>query len=359
MSDTIHIALRGNLGTFTLDVEFAAPMSGITALFGPSGCGKTTILRSVAGLNHIAGRIDIGQEIWQDETLFLPTHRRPIGYVFQEASLFPHLSVKQNLVYGARRAKASNVAIHFDDVVDLLGLAQLIDRSPMHLSGGERQRVSIGRALLSQPRLLLMDEPLSALDRMAKNEILPYFEKLHSSLKIPILLISHDISEVERLADHLVLLSKGRVVASGQLNDVLTAPDSPFAARSDFAAILPGRVSRIEQDGIAAVDVSGAEILILSDHLVPGDAVRVRIAASDVSIARQRASDSSILNALPAQIIQVDHLSASETSLRLGLANGSSHFRARVSRRSAKALALREGEEVIAQIKTVSLVANR
>src|SRR5690606_16699426 len=170
-------------------------------------------------------------------------------------------------------AKAASSAIHFDDVVDLLGLAQLVDRSPTYLSGGERQRVSIGRALLSQPRLLLMDEPLSALDRMAKDEILPYFEKLHSSLKIPILLVSHDISEVERLADYLVLLSTGRLVASGPLNQVLSAPDSPFATRSDFAAILPGRVSRTDLDGIATVDIGGAKIFVLSDHLKRQDAV--------------------------------------------------------------------------------------
>ena len=358
MSDQISIRLAGQLGQFDLKVDFGAPMHGITALFGPSGCGKTTILRSVAGLNRIPGEIRVGGETWQNERLFLPTHKRPIGYVFQEPSLFPHLSVRQNLTYGARRTKAKH-AIRFNDVVELLGLAHLIDRWPTHLSGGERQRVSIGRALLSQPRLLLMDEPLSALDRMAKDEILPYFEALHASLKIPMLLVTHDISEVERLADHLVLLKAGRVQASGRLSDVLTAPDSPLAARSDFAAVLPGLVDRIDPDGIAVVKVGETETYLLADSLSPGDSVRVRIAAGDVSIARQRAQDSSILNAVPVRILGIEPMGVSETGLLLGLPNGAGQFRACISRRSAARLNLQEGDEVIAQIKSVSLLANR
>jgi len=358
MSELISVALAGKLGTFDLNVDFAVPMHGISALFGPSGCGKTSVLRSVAGLNRIPGRIRVGEDTWQDDSLFLPTHKRPIGYVFQEASLFPHLSVRQNLSYGARRTKSTH-SIRFDEVVELLGLARLIDRSPTHLSGGERQRVSIGRALLSQPRLLLMDEPLSALDRMAKDEILPYFEALHSNLKIPILLVTHDISEVERLADHLVLLREGRLVASGPLNEVLSAPDSPLAVRSDFAAILPGRVKRIDPDGIAVLSVAGTEIYVLADHLTTGDIIRVRIAAGDVSIARQRAQDSSILNAVPVRITQIHHIGMNETGLLLDLGNGAAQFRARLSRRSATNLDLHEGDEVIAQIKSVSLVANR
>ena len=358
MSDQISIRLDGRLGTFEIDVDFFAPMHGITALFGPSGCGKTTILRSVAGLNRIPGEIRVGGDIWQNERLSLPTHKRPIGYVFQEASLFPHLSVRQNLTYGALRTKAEH-AIRFEEVVELLGLAHLIDRWPSHLSGGERQRVSIGRALLSQPRLLLMDEPLSALDRMAKDEILPYFEALHSSLKIPILFVTHDISEVERLADHLVLLKSGRVQMSGRLSDVLAAPDSPLATRSDFAAVLPGRIEGIDPDGIAVVKIGTTEIYLLADSLSPGEPVRVRIAAGDVSIARQRAQDSSILNAVPVRILGIEAIGVSETGLLLGLPDGAGQFRARISRRSTIRLNLQEGEEVIAQIKSVSLLANR
>ena len=358
MSDRIKIALDGRLGNFNLNVDLALPMRGISALFGPSGCGKTSILRSVAGLNRIPGTIQVGGETWQNHTVFLPTHRRPIGYVFQEASLFPHLSVRQNLLYGAKRTRSPGV-IRFDDVAELLGLGRLIDRSPANLSGGERQRVAIGRALLSQPSLLLMDEPLSALDRQAKDEILPYFEALHTGLKIPILFVTHDIAEVERLADHLVLLREGKAVASGPLNEVLSAPDSPLFARSDFAAVLGGRVERIDPDGIATVQSDNMRLLVLGDRLQPGEPVRVRIAAGDVSIARSRAADSSILNALPVRIIRIDDIGAHETSLLLDPGNGTGLFRARISRRSAMRLALREGEDVIAQIKSVSIVANR
>jgi molybdate transport system ATP-binding protein len=360
MLDVISVALKGAVGTFQLDVGFDAPMHGITALFGPSGCGKTTILRAVAGLTRLSGRIAIGDDVWQDGQTHVPTHRREIGYVFQEASLFSHLSVRQNLLYGEKRAAKGERKVKFDEIVDLLGLEPLISRAPEHLSGGERQRVAIGRALLSQPRLLLMDEPLSALDRMAKDDILPYFEALHANLKIPILLVSHDISEVERLADTLVLLDKGRLVGRGPLNDVLSAPYSPLATRRDFAAVLPARLLRYDTDGIAVLDVAGREVLALAGGMEPGDTVRVRIAAADVSLARNRHEASSILNALPARIVGIESLSEAEASVRLDFgATGEALIRARITRRSLNALELGEGQEVIAQIKSVSLAANR
>lgn len=358
MSERIEVELSGTLGGFRLGTAFDAPMRGITALFGPSGCGKTSVLRSVAGLNRLPGRIAIGPEIWQDGARFLKPHHRPIGYVFQEASLFPHLSVRQNLDYGARRARVANPKIRFDEVVSLLGLSRLVDRDPAHLSGGERQRVSIGRALLSQPRLMLMDEPLSALDAMAKDEILPYFEALHANLSIPILYVTHDLTEVERLADHLVMLEAGRVVASGPLNETLTR--SAIGARRDVASVLPGRVVRLDADGIAAIDVEGAELLVVAKTLEESQAVRVRIAAGDVSLARRIAPDTSILNTLPVTIVSIDILGEAEALLRLSLGkSGKDGILARISRRSLDRLALREGEGVIAQIKGVSLLASR
>ena len=193
-------------------------MRGVTALFGPSGCGKTTVLRCVAGLQMLRdGYLSIGGEVWQDGAAFRPPYQRSVGYVFQEASLFPHLSVRRNLLYGHRRAlrRGTGEATRFDEVVELLGMQGLLDRSPLRLSGGERQRVAIGRALLSQPRLLLMDEPLAGLDRLSKDEILPYLEALHTALSIPILYVSHDIAEVERLADHLVLMQAGQWSRAG------------------------------------------------------------------------------------------------------------------------------------------------
>lgn len=357
-AQTIHVRLEGKLGAFSLDVDFQAPMQGVTALFGPSGCGKTSILRCVAGLQHMSGTIAVGDDVWQDETHFRAPHKRSIGYIFQEASLFQHLSVRKNLTYGERRSKNSGTRIRLDDVVGLLGLAHLIDRDPVHLSGGERQRVSIGRALLSQPRLLLMDEPLSALDRMAKDEILPYFEALHANLSIPIILVSHDISEVERLADHLVALKAGRVVSSGPLNLALTDPDLPFGRGRDSAAVLPATVVRKDEDGIAVLDVLGTEIFVIGDALEAGHPVRVRIAASDVSIARERPAESSILNLLPARIVGIDPVGGAEANVRLSLAEQKGFdFIARLSKRSLARLDLHVGETIVAQIKSVSFTA--
>lgn len=219
----INAAFRGSLGNFTLDVELSLPATGVTAIFGPSGCGKTSVARCIAGLQRMTeGFCAVDDDIWQDSSSFRPVHRRPIGYVFQEASLFPHLSVRRNLLFGAPNKSRAQIA--FGEVVELLGLAALLDRSPYRLSGGERQRVAIGRALLSQPKLLLMDEPLAALDRTTKDEILPFLERLHDRLSLPVLYISHDMSEIERFADHLVLMEQGRVVDSGPLHSLHPIP---------------------------------------------------------------------------------------------------------------------------------------
>ncbi len=236
----IRARFAGRLGSFDFDVGFVAPGRGVTALFGPSGCGKTTALRCIAGLERIAGEFALGDEIWQDAARFVPPHRRAVGYVFQEASLFPHLSVTGNLTFGQRRAADRGVALA--EVVSLLGLGGLLDRAPGRLSGGERQRVAIGRALLSQPRLLLMDEPLSALDRDGKSEILVYLERLHDVLSIPVIYVTHDMGEVERLADHLVLLERGRVIGAGDLHVMLAAGDLPLSRRPGAAAVIEGRL---------------------------------------------------------------------------------------------------------------------
>jgi molybdate transport system ATP-binding protein len=212
MSGMIDGAFEGRLGAFALDAEFSFPPSGITALSGPSGSGKTTLLRCIAGLTRLAGRLTVAGEAWQDGRTFLPAHRRPVGVVFQEASLLEHLTVRGNLAYGAKRTRAK-VEIGFDDTVELLGLAPLLGRAVGALSGGERQRVALGRALLSQPRLLLMDEPLSSLDAGAKAEILPYLERLHRTLAIPALYVSHDAAEIARLADRVLYMRGGRIVA--------------------------------------------------------------------------------------------------------------------------------------------------
>ena len=212
--DTIRLSFKDTLGSLHLDIAFDAPLKGVTALFGPSGCGKTTILRCIAGLHRShTGNCVVGADIWQSTTYFKPIHERPIGYVFQEASLFPHLSVKSNLLFGSRDAQKDR-SQQFSEIIELLGIDKHLNRSPKNLSGGERQRVAIGRALLSEPRLLLMDEPLSALDRLTKEEFMPYLERLQTTLSIPIFYVSHDINEVERLADHLVIIENGQLIAS-------------------------------------------------------------------------------------------------------------------------------------------------
>jgi molybdate transport system ATP-binding protein len=243
MTAGVEGRFSGRLGPFELDAEFSLAPTGITALSGPSGSGKTSLLRCIAGLTRLPGRLVVDGEVWQDGRTFLATHRRPVGVVFQEPSLLHHLSVRGNLDYGARRSSAKGTSL--DEVVDLLGLAALLARSTTHLSGGERQRVALGRALLSQPRLLLMDEPLSSLDAASKAEILPYLERLHRALSIPALYISHDAGEVARLADHVLYMRDGRIVPApaSALDDARQALAAMSAAEKDrlaLAAILAG-----------------------------------------------------------------------------------------------------------------------
>ncbi len=218
----------GALGGFRLNAVFALEPTGVTALSGPSGSGKTTLLRCIAGLTRLSGELRVAGDVWQDAHTFVPPHRRPVGVVFQDASLLAHLSVRSNLEFGAKRTSAKP-DISFDDTVDLLGLAPLLARSAVNLSGGERQRVALGRALLSQPRLLLMDEPLSSLDAVAKAEILPYLERLHRSLAIPALYISHDPIEIARLADRVLFMKDGVITT------VSEAPEDPSLEGLDSA----------------------------------------------------------------------------------------------------------------------------
>lgn len=355
-SELIDVQLQGMLGQFQLDVNFQVPMHGVTALFGPSGCGKTSILRAIAGLEKIPGRIVIGEQVWQEQRRFIPPHKRPVGYVFQEASLFPHLSVQENLCFGLQRVKHKKPVILLQEVIDLLGLGPFIKRHSTHLSGGERQRVAIGRALLSQPELLLMDEPLSALDKHAKEDILPYFERLANHLALPIILVSHDLSEVERLADHLVALRQGRVLSATPLSDALVDPQLPFSQSEDSAAVWSGVIEQVEDDGMVGVKVSGQTIWCPGPNLGLGAAVRLRIGARDVSLAREQPQQSSILNFLPVRISQVQVLNPAEVMVHLALDGESNlRFMARITRRSAQALQLQTGMKVIAQIKGVSL----
>lgn len=355
---------RGRLGSFDLDAVFTVPATGITGLFGPSGCGKSTVLRCLAGLQYLPdGRCEVDGEIWQDHATFLPPHRRRIGYVFQEANLFQHLLVKGNLLYGAPRRRAEQVgAIAFDEVIDLLGLAHLMQRSPQHLSGGERQRVAIGRALLSQPQLLLMDEPLSALDRLTKDEILPFLERLHARLSLPVIYVSHDITEIERLADHLILMRSGRVIGAGPLCELQSDPSLPLATARDAAVNFEAVTESYDADyGLLALRIDGGRLLVPSEPVEAGERRRVRIAAGDVSLALESPRRSSILNALQARIVSTSSVGTNEVLvvLALGPDGRGARLLARVSRRSWVQLQLAEGVSVIAQVKGVALVPGR
>ena len=368
MSDSHHAIttkLSGQMGSFTLDVAFEIPTRGITALYGPSGCGKTTVLRCLAGLERLPGRISVGGHVWQDTATdrFLPTYRRDIGYVFQEASLFPHLSVRGNLLYGARRAgnAPATDGLDLDGVAGLLGIGHLLGRAPATLSGGERQRVAVGRALLSRPRLLLMDEPLSALDRLTKEEILPYFEILHERLALPIVYVSHDLAEIERLADTLVMMTAGRLVAAGPLRNLQTDTRLPLLRVSDASVVLEGQVMRHDHEfALTTFAVEGGEMIVPGLHGQPGDTRRLRIAASDVSLVRSVQKDTTILNCLPARIESIEAVGkAPQVHVILSLGDGGTRIVARITRRSLTSLSLEPGMALFAQIKSVSLVAAR
>lgn len=371
MSDghsTIDVAFAGTLGAFSLDVAFSAPMRGVTALFGQSGCGKTTVLRCMAGLQRLGGRLSIGDDIWQDDKagIFRRPHERQIGYVFQEASLFPHLSVRRNLLYGARRAGREDTVrvLNLDEVVGLLGIGHLLERAPLALSGGERQRVAIGRALLSGPRLLLMDEPLAALDRMTKEEILPYLETLHENLSIPIFYVSHDISEVDRLADVLVLLDRGRVVACGPLAELESNPALPLLRAPEAAVTIEGRVTGIDKVfGLTQVAVAGGSVVVPGYRGGIGSSLRLRIGAADVSFALARPVETTILNCLAARVVSVTGVGDDEVQVNvvaaLGEDGSGARIVGRVTRKSQTALELAPGVPVFAQIKSVALIGQR
>jgi molybdate transport system ATP-binding protein len=341
---------------FSLEVDLALPDRGVTALFGPSGSGKTTLLRCIAGLERARqGFLSFKGEIWQDDTTWLPTHKRPLGYVFQEASLFPHLTVLGNLRYGLKRATTEQ-KVSLDQAVELLGIGHLLDRKADRLSGGERQRVAIARALAISPRLLLMDEPLAALDLKRKQEILPYLERLHDELEIPVLYVSHAPDEVARLADHLVAMEDGRVVANGPLIETLARIDLPIRLGEDIGVVLDAIVG--ERDAawhLARMDFPGGSLWTRDLGTFVGRKVRVRVLARDVSVTRQRQTQTSIQNLLPGRVSAI----ANDEHPGLALVRiqvGASVLIARLAKRAVAALELSPGQEIWVQVKTVALL---
>jgi molybdate transport system ATP-binding protein len=358
----IEARLRLPRQDFLLDVTLALPSQGITALFGPSGCGKTTVLRALAGLEQAAGRVALNGEVWQDDATgrFVPTHRRPLGYVIQDAALFPHLDVRGNLDYGRKRTTSEPGRIALDAVIELLGIGHLQTRRPATLSGGERQRVAIARDLATGARLLLLDEPLAALDAARKAEILPYLERLHLELAVPIIYVTHAMDEVARLADHLVLMRDGHVEAAGALGDLLTRTDLPLAQLDDAGVVITAEVA--EHDALhcmTRLTHHGSSLWVGPSPALTGQPVRARILARDVSVTRQPPAETSILNVLPVVLEHVQREpSTALLSLRVG--HGTPHqpwtLLARITSRSLDVLNLHPGDTLHAQIKGVALM---
>jgi molybdate transport system ATP-binding protein len=353
----LAVDIEKRLGDFAIKVAFESK-GGVTALFGSSGSGKTSIVNMVAGLiKPDRGRIALDDQVLFDSTarVNVPLHQRRIGYVFQEGRLFPHLTVQQNLAYSRLFVSRPPAAGEFDHVVGLLGLDGLLARRPAQLSGGEKQRVAIGRALLAQPRLLLLDEPLASLDQVRKREILQYLELLRDDVRIPIIYVSHTVEEVVRLADTVVLLSSGKVVAVGDVEEVMGRPDlRPAAGVFEGGAVIDARVTGqdIEYD-LATLAFDGGTLTVTNLDALIGEPVRVRVRARGVSIALEPPQRISIQNVLRGRIAAID--SGRDGIVDVTIAVGAVMLRSRVTRRAAHQLALAPGLDVYALIKAVSL----
>ena len=358
----IHTRLKLNYSGFSLDVDLQLPGRGVTALYGHSGSGKTTCLRCIAGLEQAEqGFIQVNDEVWQDgdKGVFVPPHKRALGYVFQEASLFSHLSVRANLEFGLRRIPRQQRRVDMAHATELLGIGHLLGRDPQNLSGGERQRIGIARALLTSPKLLLMDEPLAALDTQRKNEILPYLQRLHDELDIPVLYVSHSQDEVARLADHLVLLSNGKALASGPIGETLARLDLPLALGDDAGVVIEGHVSAYDADyQLLTLQLPNTALSIRVAHspMAEGQALRCKVQARDVSLSLQGVEQSSILNRLPVTVIsEICADNAAHVLIRLNAAG--TPLLARITRYSRDQLGVHPGQQLWAQIKAVAVLA--
>ena len=345
--------------SFQLDVDLKLPNSGVSVLFGESGSGKTSVLRCIAGLQKPASsRLEINDRVWQDssQNLFLPAYQRPVGYVFQQANLFPHLTVSENINFGVKRLGRSHQPAALTDLIELLGISQLLKRYPVKLSGGEQQRVAIARALALNPEILLLDEPLAALDLKRKQEVLPYLQRLQQSLQIPMIYITHSLTEMAQLADHLVLLANGRVLAAGDLSSTLTQIDLPWAQQRDASVVWP--VTLVEHDHheqLSKVSFAGGELYLPLINAALGKLLRLQIFARDVSITLHYPAASSILNIISATITEIKQLEPGQVLLKLKV--GESILLAHITAKSSRLLNLLVGGQVYVQIKGSSVVS--
>jgi len=358
MTQPITARFQLDYGSFQLDVDLSLPGTGVTVLFGHSGSGKTTLLRCIAGLQQAQqGFLKINGKVWQDteHQVFLPTHKRSLGYVFQEANLFPHLTVAGNLQFGLKRIAKSPGAADLQHIVELLGIDHLLERMPDRLSGGERQRVAIARAVALNPEVLLMDEPLASLDFKRKQEILPFLSRLHQQLNIPVLYVTHSQQEVAQLADHLVILAEGRAQASGSLMETLSRLDVPLAQDREAATVWQVTIAEHEPDyHLTRVEFDGGSLSLPVIEVPIGTPLRVQIYARDVSIALEAPAATSILNVLPATITGIADDHGGQTVVRLQV--GNQPLLAHITRKSALLLGLRLDMPVYVQIKGTSIL---
>jgi molybdate transport system ATP-binding protein len=343
--------------SFKLDVDIDIPGQGITTIFGESGSGKTSLLRCIAGLEkNAAGSLNVNGELWQNSSVFVPTHKRSLGYVFQEASLFTHLTAMGNLRYAIKRSNQNAVPDLLKQVVNVMGIEGILSQFPQQLSGGEKQRVAIARALLSQPTLLLMDEPLASLDTARKLEILPYLERLRSHFNIPILYVSHAVDEIVRLADHAVIMQQGRVIAQGGITELFSRVDLPLGVNNEVGAILECKVvQRDTQWHLMRVAFDGGELWLPNVENTQNNRQRIRVLASDVSLTLTPHTDSSILNVLSGYIAEIiDDQDPAMSLIRLKV--GESYLLARLTQKSLQNLALTLGKGIWIQIKSAAIV---
>ena len=352
----IECKIKVQLESFMLDANFSIPDRGITVVFGPSGSGKTTLLRAIAGLEKSDdGFLKIGDSVWQKGEDFLATHKRQIGYVFQDAALFDHLDVKGNLNFVVKRAIGLKEDF-IESIHNLLEIKTLLNRKTMQLSGGERQRVAIARALLTNPKILLLDEPLSALDLKRKNEILPYLDSIHNDLEIPILYVTHSQDEMSRLADHLLLIEDGNIIGSGPVNDMLTRFDMPLSHGGDAVSIIEAEVLKRDSEfNLMHLDFLGGQFIVPDNSFPVQTKVRIRVVARDVSLTKSKQVDTSILNIFPAMVQEIVNEGEAQVMVRLQIKD--TILLACITRKSSYKLRLEKGSEVFVQVKSVAILS--
>ncbi|MES2624361.1 MAG: molybdenum ABC transporter ATP-binding protein [Pseudomonadota bacterium] len=350
---SLQIKLPIRKGNFALNLDLVFPIEGVTAIFGPSGSGKTSLLRAIAGLDkHTGGSIKFANDVWQDSRVFTPVHKREIGYVFQEDNLFSHLSVKDNLLYGTKRAGTDTHTL--DHIIEMLQLRNLLDRKANQLSGGERQKVAIARALAIKPKLLLMDEPLAALDHTFKQEFLPRLKLLVEELRLPLIYVSHSSEEVAQLADNLVLLDKSGTASYGPIAKMLTDPHEVLAHRQEAESIISAEVAAYDADyEMLTLQFSGQKIFVSGKQMPVGASVRLRVLAQDISVTLSPQQGTSILNIFRVTITEIFPFSTAHDTLLLDLAG--TPLLARITRKSKDLLGLKTGQDVFAQIKSVAI----